>query len=378
MTDRTPSGDPAAARAGAILTIDLDAVKANYRRLTRELGGAACAAVVKADGYGLGAARVGPALAAAGAGRFFVALPDEAIALRAALAETAPGAEIYVLAGPMRGAEADYLAHGIRPVLNSLGDVDHWHALARREARKLPAVLHVDTGMNRLGLPPNELQALADDPARLEAFAPGLLMSHLACAEDPANAMNGAQLAAFQAARARLPKMPASLANSSGIFLGTDYHFELARPGVALYGVNPTPGSPNPMTQVVHLKGKILQVRDIDAPQSVGYGATHRASGATRIATVAVGYADGYLRSLSNRGVGVIGGTRVPVVGRISMDLITFDFSAVPPGLAVPGAQVDLLGAGLELDELGAKAGTIGYEILTALGRRYHRVYLGG
>lgn len=378
MTDPTPPDDPAAVRAGAILTVDLDAIRANYQCLARELKGTVCAAVVKADGYGLGAARVGPALAAAGARQFFVALPDEAIALRAALAETAPRAEIYVLGGPLRGAEADYLAHDIRPVLNSLGDVELWRALALRESRSLPAILHVDTGMNRLGLPPGELETLADDPSRLEGLAPAWLMSHLACAEDRANAMNAEQLVMFRAARAGLPKMPASLANSSGIFLGKEYHFDMARPGVALYGVNPTPGRPNPMTQVVHLKAKILQVRDVDAPQRVGYGATYRVLGSARIATVAVGYADGYLRSLSNRGVGIIGDTRVPVVGRVSMDLITFDLSTVPPEAAVPGAMIDLMGPNLDLDDIGERAGTIGYEILTALGSRYHRVYLGG
>jgi len=377
MTDQTPSGDPATARAGAMLTIDLDAIKANYQRLVQELKGTTCAAVVKADGYGLGAARVGPALAAAGARQFFVALPDEAIALRAALAEAAPQAEIYVLGGPMRGAEADYLAHDIRPVLNSLGDVEHWRALALRESRSLPAMLHVDTGMNRLGLPPGELETLADDPSRLDGLVSAGLMSHLACSEDRANPMNAEQLVLFRAARAQLPKMPASFANSSGIFLGKDYHFDIARPGVALYGVNPTPGRPSPMTQVVHLKGKILQVRDVDAPQHVGYGATHRVSGAARIATVAVGYADGYLRSLSNRGVGIIGGMRVPVVGRISMDLVTFDLSTVAPEAAVPGAMIDLMGLDLDLDDVGERAGTVGYEILTALGSRYHRVYLG-
>ncbi len=378
MIDQTPSGDPAAARAGAILAIDLNAIRANYQRLVQELKGVACAAVVKADGYGLGAARVGPVLAAAGARQFFVALPDEAIALRAALAKTAPQAEIYVLGGPMRGAEADYLAHDIRPVLNSLGDVDLWRALAMRESRSLPAILHVDTGMNRLGLPHSELETLADDPSRLEGLAPACLMSHLACAEDRANTMNAEQLVLFRAARVRLPKMPASFANSSGIFLGSEYHFDIARPGVALYGVNPTPGSPNPMTQVVHLQGKILQVRDVDAPQRVGYGATYRVLGTARIGTVAVGYADGYLRSLSNRGVGIIGSTRVPVVGRVSMDLLTFDLSTVPPEVAVPGAMIDLMAPNLDLDDVGERAGTIGYEILTALGSRYHRVYLGG
>jgi alanine racemase len=370
--------DSAAARAGAFLTIDLKAVQANYRRLNQELGGVACAAVVKANAYGLGLERVAPALAAAGAGSFFVALPDEGIALRQILAESAPEAEIFLLNGPMRGAEADYLANGLIPVLNSLDDLDRWRALASVQGRPLAAVLHVDTGMSRLGLTEHELDVLAADHGRLEGLELRCVMSHLACAEEASNPMNARQLKAFRAALARLPRSAASLANSSGIFLGPDYHFDLGRPGAALYGINPTPSRPNPMSQVVRLQGKILQLRVIDAPQCVGYGATHRVSGPTRLATVAVGYADGYLRSLSNRGCGHISGVQVPVVGRVSMDLVTFDLSSVPAEVARPGATIDLLDPDLGVDELGVRAGTIGYEILTALGRRYHRSYLGG
>ncbi len=378
MTEPARPGDPAAARAGAHLSIDLDAIKANYRRLKQELRGAGCAVVVKADAYGLGAAKVAPALAAAGAESFFVALPDEAIVLREILAPVCPQAKIFVLGGILRGAEGDYLAYDIVPVLNSLGEVELWRDLAAREDRALPAALHVDTGMNRLGLPQAELDLLAADHGRLEGLALDLLISHLACADEPGHPLNAEQLTAFKVARARLPKMPASFANSSGIFLGSDYHFDLARPGVALYGVNPTPGAPNPMSQVVNLQGKILQVRDVDAPQSVGYGATFRVSGPTRIATVAVGYADGYLRSLSNQGSGYIDGIRVSLAGRVSMDLITFDVSAVPGHLVQPGAVIDLLGPDGGVDELAGQAGTIGYEILTALGHRYFRTYRGG
>ena len=378
MAEAVPPGDPGAARAGAFLTIDLDAVQANYRRLEQELGGVPCAAAIKADAYGLGMGRVAPALAAVGARCFFVALPDEGLALRQDLAESAPEAEIFVLSGPMRGAEADYLAHALIPVLNSLDDLDHWRAVAAREGRPSPAALHVDTGMSRLGLPRDELDVLAADHDRLAGLDLRHVMSHLACADETAHPMNAGQLAEFRAALKRLPRAPASFANSSGIFLGADYHFDLGRPGAAIYGVNPTPGRPSPMSQVVRLQGKILQVREIDAPRTVGYGATHRASGPTRLATVAAGYADGYLRALSNRGVGRIGGVEVPVVGRVSMDLITFDVSAVPAEAARPGATIDLLGPDLGVDELGRRAGTIGYEILTALGGRYHRAYLGG
>ncbi len=368
---------PAARRAGAVLSIDLGAIRENYRRLQAELGATPCAAVCKADAYGLGLGDVAPALAAEGATQFFVATLDEAIALRGILAEPCPAAEIHVLNGLMPGCEGDYLAHRLRPVLNSLGDIEAWARRAAAEGRALPAAVHLDSGMCRLGLPPRELDRLAAEPERLSGIEVALLMSHLACAEDREGPMNARQLADFRAALTRLPRAPASLANSPGVFLGPDYHFDLARPGVALYGVNPLPGKPNPMVQVVGLKARILQVREIDAPQSVGYGADYRAGGPMRVATLGVGYADGYLRSLSDKGSAFIAGQRVAVIGRVSMDLITLDVTDVPPAQARPGGIVDLLDPEQGPDRLADEAGTIGYEILTALGRRYHRVYSG-
>ncbi len=361
-------------RAGAILTIDLDAIVGNWRALGARLGGAECAAVVKADAYGLGAARVAPALAAAGCRTFFVATLDEGLALRDLL----PEARIVVLGGAIAGSEADFAARNLVPVLNSLDQIARWAALAQSRGAPLDAVIHVDTGMNRLGLPGDELDRLAAEPERLAGLAPALVMSHLACAEAPENPMNEAQRRAFEAARARLPATAASLANSSGIFLGPAYHYDLARPGVALYGVNPTPNKPNPMAEVVRLQGKIVQVRDVDSPQTVGYGATHRVTAPGRIATVPVGYADGYQRSLGNRAYAAIGGVRVPVVGRVSMDLITLDVSALPPEAAQPGALVDLIGGGCPIDEVAGWADTIAYELLTGLGRRFARRYVGG
>jgi alanine racemase len=362
---------------GGYLTIDLDALAENYRILCRALDGVACAAVVKADGYGLGAHEVGPALARAGARQFFVAQLQEAVALRDHLTGF-PDHVVAVLNGLQPGTERDFLDHGILPVLNSLDEIARWRDTARQAGRKLPAILHVDTGISRLGLPADELDALASEPARLAGIDLHCVMSHLACADTPEHPLNAAQLRAFETALSRLPRTPACFANSSGIFLGPEYHFDLARPGVALYGVNPTPGKPSPMCQVVELKGTILQVRRIDAPTTVGYGATHRADGPMRLATVAAGYADGYLRSLSNRGTARIAGQRVPVVGRVSMDLITLDVTAVPEAEAHPGAMVELLGPEHDVDALADEAGTIGYEILTALGRRYHRRYVGG
>jgi alanine racemase len=362
--------------ADGILTIDLGALAANYRLLRDRVAPAECAAAVKANGYGLGADRVVLALAEAGCRTFFVATVDEGITVRRTLAHRSE-AVIYVLNGP-EGAEALLIEHDLRPVLNSLGNIAAWADCARRCSVFLAAALHVDTGMARLGLPGDELDRLVAEPERLEGLRVTCLMSHLACADSPDHPLNRRQLDAFRIARERLPAGLASLANSSGIFLGSDYHADLVRPGAALYGVAPFRGQPNPMAQVVRLEARILQVRKIDTDCTVGYGATHCADRPERIATVAAGYADGYLRSLSNRGSGFIAGRRVPLVGRVSMDLITFDVSDVPQEHVFPGAMVELIGPDYPVDAVAADAGTIGYEILTALGPRYRRVYVGG
>jgi alanine racemase len=362
--------DPAA-RASAILEIDLSGIAANWRLLAQRVAPAECAAVVKADGYGLGAVPVATALAAAGCRRFFVATLEEALQLRAALAGPV---EIAVLNGPLPGTAAEFAAHGLVPVLNELGQIAEWQGLAV-ERGGLPAMLQVDTGMARLGLSPRDFAACADELCRGNRARWQALISHLACADEPQNPLNERQRRDFVAARARFPDIPASLAASSGIFLGPDYHFDLVRPGAALYGVNPQPGSPNPMRQVLHLKAKILQVREIDRGSPVGYGATHKMAAPGRLATVVAGYADGYMRSFGQRGSGRIGGKRVPLVGRVSMDLVVFDVSAVDPALVRPGGFIELLDEEYGVDAAAADAGTIGYEILTALGRRYYRHY---
>ena len=363
--------DPAA-RAGAVLEIDLDAIVGNWRLLAQRATPAACAAVVKANAYGLGAAPVARALAAAGCRLFLVATLDEGIALRA---ELGPAPEIAIFNGPLPGTAAEFAPHRLIPVLNEPGQIEEWKAHPGG-----PAILHVDTGMSRLGLSAREYAALAGDLAA-SAIAWRAVISHLACADTPDHPLNEQQRARFAAVTQRMPGIPASLAASSGIFLGAAYHFDFVRPGAALYGVNPQPGPPpgrrNPMRQTVRLSGKILQVREIDTGESVGYGAAHVMQKAGRIATVAVGYADGWLRSLSHRGCGFIGGQRIPLLGRVSMDLVTFDVSAIDPALAHPGAAVELLGEHYGVDDAAADAGTIGYEILTALGSRYHRVYRG-
>ena len=356
------------------LTIDLDAIVANWRMLRRMVAPAECAAVVKADCYGLGVERIAPELAAAGCASFFVATVAEGLQLRGLV----PDAAIAVLSGPA-GAEAEMERANLLPVLNSLGQIAAWSAWAARRARPLPALLHIDTGMTRLGLEQAEIDALGADPALLAGIQPLLVMTHFACADEADNAMNDLQIERFSRLAARLPVTARrSLAASSGIFLGPHAHCDLVRPGAALYGLNPRSGAPNPMAPVVRLTAEILQVRDVDTPMTVGYGASHRVAQEGRTATAAVGYADGYLRSLGNRGHGIIKGERVPVVGRISMDLTCFDITALPVGGVVPGDRVELIGPGHGVDELAAEAGTIGYEILTSLGHRAARRYVGG
>ena len=361
--------------SGALLSIDLDAICANWRLLKEMLGPADCAAVVKADAYGLDASRVAPALARAGCGHFFVAHLDEAIALRPHLPAAA---RLYVLHGAPPGVEAEFLVHDLIPVLNSLPQVDAWSRLARAEQRALPALLQVDTGMARLGLSAGELADIVADPGRLHGIQLRYLMSHLACAEAQDDPTNALQLKHFRAALAAFPQIPGCFANSSGIFLGRDYHFGLARPGAALYGIAPVAGAANPMRAVIRLQGKVIQTRQIEAGTGVGYGLSWRAAHTSRIATVAVGYADGYLRSLSNRGLARVNGVELPLVGKVSMDTITLDVSALPADALPTGSLVDLIDDSHGVDAVAQRAGTIGYEILTSLGGRYARHYIGG
>jgi alanine racemase len=360
--------------AGALLTIDLDAVRQNYALLRSCSGRATCAAAVKADAYGLGATRVAPVLAEQGCCHFFVAHLDEGIALRPHLPAHA---EIFVLHGPPVDTEAEFVHHRLIPVLNSLPQIFAWRRAARQLNRRLPAVVQIDSGMSRLGLSPVELDAWTSDPDFLQGIELRYLMSHLACAEQSGHPMNTLQLAAFNAARKRLPSCPASLANSSGIFLGPDFHFDLVRPGAALYGIAPVAGADNPMKPVIRLRAKIIQTRTITRGDCVGYGVTYHAQEPRCIATIAVGYADGWMRGFSNRGCALVSGVPAPIVGTVSMDTCTIDVTGVSPDYLFPGAFVDLISAEQAVDTVAALAGTIGYEILTGLGKRYHREYVG-
>ncbi len=361
--------------AGAQLTIDLGALCANWQLLDARTGAATCAAVIKADAYGLGAQAVAPALYAAGCRHFFVAHLSEGLSLRDTLPSSA---HIYILHGLHPGAEADCVGRGLTPVLNSPAQVDAWQTLARRVGHSLPALLQVDTGMARLGMTTSQWLQLAAEPGRLAGLDVQYVMSHLVCAEDQDSPVNAMQRQRFHDALAGFRRVRASLANSSGIFLGTDYHFDLVRPGAALYGVAPMKGRPNPMHPVIRLQAQVVQVRDIDAGTPVGYSHTWTATRPSRIATVAVGYADGYLRSLSNRGIVHFENQALPLVGTVSMDTITVDITDVPEGRIVEGSLVDLADPAHGVDAIAARAGTIGYEILTSLGQRYARRYVGG
>ena len=349
--------------AQAVLDVDLRALVANWQALRIRHPWGPIAGVIKADGYGLGAREVAAALHKAGCRHFFVAYLQEALAVRDLL----PDSMLAVLGGLIPGTEDEYAAHDLTPVLGSLDEIDRWRG------RERAAILHVDTGMSRLGLDARELAVLAQDHARLAGMPIRYVMSHLVSSEDPDDPINLLQQQRFDAARKVLPAAPGSLANSSGIFLGSAFKSDLARPGAALYGINPMPGLPNLMRPVVRLSVRVLAVRDIQAGATVGYNGIWTAERPSRIATVALGYADGFHRSLSNRGSARFDGTQVPLVGRVSMDLTTFDVTDVPA--VQPGCWLEVLGPHLSPDDVAAAAGTNGYDVLTSLGRRFHRVY---
>jgi len=363
----------------AILTIDLDALAANYRALRDLAASAECAAVVKADAYGLGMAEAAPALARAGCRTFFVATLTEAAALRALL----PDAVIYVFSGLMPGTAELYRAADLRPVLNSADEIKEWASFCVSLGEQLPCAVHIDSGMNRLGLSADEVDQVAEASELWQAVTLSLVMSHLACADEPDHPKSETQRKTFDRLRARLPRALASLANSAGILLGPDFAYDMVRPGIALYGGHPRRHGKNPFRPVVHLKGRVLQIRQVAAGETVGYGATRTMGRPTRIAVVSVGYADGFFRALSAKDgedglAAYFGPHAAPILGRVSMDLITIDVTSVPEDISGRGAWVELIGPNVEAYEVAARAGTIDYEVLTNLGRRALRRYLGG
>ena len=360
------------AALSGVLTVDLAALRANWRLMAERSAPAVCGAVVKADAYGLGAAEVAPALYREGCRHFFVAHLMEAAALRPFLP---PDVTLYVLNGLMPGGEAFAAAQGFVPVLNSLEQVRRWAQVARKRSERLPGVLQFDTGMSRLGLSPHEAATLHEAPDLLDGLDLRFVMSHLASADEPESAQNGDQLLAMQSAAEAFGGAPICFANSGGVLLGGAYLGAMVRPGIALYGASPRANGPNPMKPVVSLSIRVIQTRSVPPGARIGYSGTHVAAQPMRLATLAAGYADGLPRSLSSRGSAWFEGARLPIVGRVSMDSMTIDISALPPGGLGLGSLVELVGDHQRLEDLARDAGTISYEILTSLGRRYQRVY---
>lgn len=349
----------------ATLRVDLDALARNYRMLLDRSRPGECAAVVKADAYGLGLDRVARRLLREGCRRFFVATLAEARELRA----LAPDVEIGVFEGALAGTTDALVELEARPVLNTLEQVERWRGRGR-------ALLHVDTGMCRLGLRSGDVAALAQRPQLLEGTTLDFVLTHLACADEPEHPLNAEQLARFDRMRAQLPAARTSIGNSAGTLTEAARRGDLARPGIALYGGNPFSDRPNPMEAVVTLTAPIHQLHEVVEPETVGYGATYLAHPPARIAVVGIGYADGYPRNLGNGGTAAVAGQRVPVVGRVSMDLITIDVGGLPREAVRTGDPVELIGPTLGVDEVAAAAGTISYEILTGLGPRLVREYV--
>ncbi|HEY0122658.1 MAG TPA: alanine racemase [Rhizobium sp.] len=381
MTDSFDDNDAFAA-AGLRLTVDLDALVENWRDMERRSGRARASAVVKADAYGLGIEDVGEALYLAGARDFFVATADEGATLRL----YAPDARIFVLCGIWPGMERVFFENDLVPVIASEEQLTFWMSVLS-DYGDYPCALQVDTGFNRLGLPMEDALALADDVSRPASFAPVLVMSHLACGDDPANPMNRQQLEAFRKVSAAFEGIEASLANSAGIFLGPEYHFDLTRPGIAIYGGEAVPGIANPMRPVATAEARIIQTRFVKAGETVSYGRALQLARDSRLAIVSAGYADGYMRSQSSGGVplrqtglpggyGFIAGHKVPVAGRITMDLTIFDITDLPDNLVRAGDYVELFGSNIPVDDAARAAGTIGYEMLTSLGLRHERRYV--
>ncbi len=365
-----PAEDPIPAPSGdrPVLTVSLPAVASNWRTLREAAPHAEVAAVVKADAYGIGLPPIAAKLKTLGCATFFVATLDEGRSLRSLVG--APP-RIFVLNGLPPGAAGAFAAHALTPVLGCLAEIREWADAGRR-----PAAVHIDTGMSRAGLSPDELAALAGDTALLARLDIALILSHLACGDEAAHPANRTQLSRFKAALARLPAAPASLAASGGVFLGPEYHFDLVRPGIALYGGNPLTAAPNPVRSTVMLTADVLGVRTIACGETAGYGGTFAATRETRLAVCNIGYADGIPRALSNRGVAYIGETPCPYAGRVSMDLLTLDVTAVPSHAIGRGAQVEIIGPHMSLEDMAARAGTVNYEILTGLGNRFTRVAL--
>lgn len=362
---------------GGQLTVDLGALAKNWRALDKVSAGALTASVVKADAYGTGIEMASKALYAAGSRFFFVATPDEGIAVRTTL----PDAHIFVLGGLYPGAANLYIRQSLMPVISSMDMLEEWLAKCVERNEAYPSAFHFDTGMNRLGFRLNEAVLVRERIERL-GYAPQMVMSHLACSDIPNHEKNRTQLALFGSVLNQFPGIPASLANSAGMMTGRDYHFQMVRPGIALYGGRAVNGRKNPMANVVTLHVPVLQVKEARTGETVGYGASYSLSRDSRLAILGHGYADGFFRTLSatNQRPGgkvYLRGKLCPIVGKISMDLSIVDITELGPNLPKPGEGAEVIGPNISVDEQADAAGTIGYELLTALKGRYTRNYVG-
>jgi len=359
-------------KANSLLVIDVDAIVSNYQTLRSKLTKAYCAATLKANAYGLGIKKIAPALDKAGCQTFFVATLDEAVELRKILNSNRKS--ILVLNGFLAGTGSIFKQYNITPVLNNFGQLEKWADFNATLEDRQKAALHLDTGMNRFGLDNKDIARLMKNPQILIKANIYMLLSHLACSDEPKNTMNNRQLLEFNSLIRRLPRLTASLANSGGIYLGKKFHFDLVRPGLALYGS--VPGHlQNNLANCISLYGRVLQIREVDKGQLVGYGGTYKITKRSRIATIGVGYADGYQRSLSGLSTVFHYGTPLPIVGRISMDSITVDISSLPGNKLEEGNFVELLGKNFTIDQAASLAQTVPYEMITGLGRRHYRSY---
>lgn len=359
--------------SNSFLEINIDSIIHNYQLINNKVGNTECAAVLKADAYGMGASVVAKALDKVGCSTFFVATIDEGIELRACFSKNEK--QIAVLSGLLEGSEDIFYSNKLTPVLNDTEQIKKWAIYNQQKKISAPSILHIDTGMNRLGLTINELYDIIKNPTELKELNVEWIMSHLACGDQPRDIMNEKQLSVFLNAKKEFPNVKASLANSAGVFLGQSYHLDMVRPGIALYGSGSGSIPSKPLKQVIKLYSRILQIRTLSTGASVGYGASYRVSKATRVATVGLGYADGYLRSLSNCSWVFFNGLRLPVIGRISMDYITIDITQIASEKIKTGDFIEIIGDKFTLDDLATVANTVPHELLTRLGTRHHRIY---
>lgn len=353
------------------LYINRQALSYNYAYLQQRVGSVTCGAVVKADAYNLGIEPIASTLVDTGCNVFFVAYLDEGISLRKCLGSH--DAEIYVFNGFLQGCEEDFIHYNLIPVITDLDQMESWKKQAQKMNQRLSIALHFDTGMRRTGLPLEQLSLFpSQSPKELTIK---LVMSHMACADVPRHVFNTIQYSRFLKINSHFSGIPASLANSNAIFLDSSYHFQVVRPGKALYGLNPLLDQPNPMHPVVSLWAKIYQLQTIHAQETIGYSQTYKAKKTERVATITIGYADGVPWLMENQGLVMIQGFPAPIIGRISMDLLTVNVTDVPESLLFPGQWVELIGNEVNIEKWATHANSISYEILLGLGKRLTRVY---